>query len=60
MATSKIFLEQGKHNPKQYTVKKLVNRVVPEIGTVLKRDEVEKLMTETVGLTVEITENKKR
>lgn len=55
----KIYLEQGRHDPKKYTVKKLVNRVVPEIGTVLKREEVTKLQQEQPDLTIEITEAKR-
>lgn len=54
-----LYLEQGRHDPKRYTVKKLVNRVVPEIGTVLKREDVQKLQSEQPDLTIEITEAKR-
>lgn len=55
----KIVLEQGRHDTKRYTVKKLVNRVVPEVGSVLKREEVQKLQAEQPDLTIEITEAKR-
>lgn len=54
MKKSKIILVQGRIDPKSYTVQKLVNRVQPAIGTVLKRAEVEQLLCEK-DLTVEIT-----
>jgi hypothetical protein len=56
----KIVLEQGRHDTKRYTVKKLINRVVPEVGSVLKREEVQKLQQEQgENLTIEITEAKR-
>lgn len=59
MATSKIYLEQHRMNPKGYTVRKLVNRLLPAVGVVLKREELQKLMVDTPELTIEITEAKK-
>lgn len=59
MSSSKIYLHQGKMNPKLYTVYKLVNRVVPEVGFVLNREDVQKLMTDIPNLSVEITELKR-
>lgn len=59
MKASKIVLEQLRHESTKYKVKKLVNRVVPEVGAILKRDEVTKLQTESENLTIEITEAKR-
>ncbi len=56
---SKIYLEQHRMNACGYTVRKLVNRVLPAVGVTLKREEVQKLMTDTPGLSIEITEAKK-
>lgn len=58
MNKTKLIVAQGYHEPTKYTVVKLVNRVLPEIGHILKREELQKLMTETVGLTVEILPSK--
>lgn len=56
---SKIVLEQLRHEPTKYKVKKLVNRVVPEVGAILKRDEVTKLQADSENLTIEVTEAKR-
>lgn len=60
MNKTKLIVEQGFYEPTNYTVVKLVNRVLPEIGHVLKREELQKLMTETVGMEVQILPSKRQ
>jgi hypothetical protein len=57
MKKSKIIVEQGFHDPTQYTVIKLVNRVQPEIGKTLTRTELERLMMGP-NITVDIQPSK--
>ena len=57
--SSKIVLEQLSYDPKKYKVKKLVNRVTPEVGAIIKRDDVEQLQREFEDLTIEITPAKR-
>ena len=56
---SKIVLAQLRHDSNKYKVKKLVNRVVPEVGAILNRDEVTELQMQFENLTIEITEAKR-
>jgi hypothetical protein len=55
---SKMVLQQLKHFKEQYKVVKLINRTVPEIGHMLKRSEVDKLMRDLPDLSVEIVPQK--
>ena len=59
MKSPKIVLEQLSYDPKKYKVKKLVNRVTPEVGAIIKRDDVEQLQREFEDLTIEITPAKR-
>jgi hypothetical protein len=59
VSKSKLILEQGFMEPNLYTVVKLVNRFVPEIGTILKREEAQSLLSASEGLTVEVLPNKR-
>ncbi len=54
---TKIVLKQGKMDTKRYVVVKLVNRVVPEVGSELTRDEVQCLLKSSEDLTIEIQPN---
>ena len=54
MNKTKLIVEQCYTEPNKYIVVKLVNRLLPEIGTLLKRDELQKLMSESVGMEVQI------
>ncbi len=56
---SKIVFQQLKNFKDQYKVVKLTNRVNPEVGTVLKKAEVQKLLTDVPNLTVDILPEKK-
>lgn len=58
---TKIVLEQEYHDVAgtKYKVKKLVNRVEPEVGKFLSKADVLKLQTDSENLTIEITEAKR-
>ncbi len=58
MKKEKIVLIQGKQDRLTYVVSKLVNRLLPEVGSTMKRHEVKKLMEEYPSIVVEITEKK--
>lgn len=60
---TKIVFEQidplGSQKTK-YRVVSLVNRTVPKIGDTLAEEEVQKLIAESEGLTVEVKPNKRQ
>jgi len=60
MKKTKLVVEQGFHDTKKYTVVKLHDRLLPEIGQVLKREELDKLMKESEGLEVQVIPSKKK
>ena len=58
---TKIVLEQARNDiaGRKYKVKKLVNRVEPEVGKFLSKAEVQELQANSENLTIEITEAKR-
>lgn len=59
--STKIVLEQVRNDVagRKYKVKKLVNRVEPEVGKFLSKDDVLELQRKSENLTIEITEAKR-
>lgn len=59
--STKIVLEQARNDiaGRKYKVKKLVNRVEPEVGKFLSKDDVLELQRKSENLTIEITEAKR-
>lgn len=59
--STKIVLEQVRNDVagRKYKVKKLVNRIEPEVGKFLSKDDVLELQRKSENLTIEITEAKR-
>ena len=57
---TKIILEQGMNTKNEYKVAKLVNRVLPEVDSWLKRAEVQKLLADDPNLSIEVVPQRRR